>query len=152
MGKVARKDWIKLPMEIFFEGLKPTAACILAILIDRAKNNDWTAKITQKRIAETLNVSVRTIQSALDDLESMGYIVSSRSDRASYYKVTKKAQIEPKKPETDTKTDNFESIADYNTAFPKEIDVKNLDVDEFSEQIKRQMNFFRSHGKTGKGA
>ena len=145
---MARKDWIKLPMEIFNEGMKPTEACILAILIDRAKNSDtWTAKITQKRIAEMLNVSVRTVQTALDWLERMGYIKSRRSDRASYYEVTKKAQIEPKKAEPDTKSDNLAAIADYNTTYSKEIDVKGLEVDEYSEMIRRRMDWYKSHGK-----
>ena len=145
---MARKDWIKLPMEVFEKGLKPTEACVLAVLIDRAKSTDWTAKITQKRIAETLNISVRTVQTALGWLERMGYISSRRTDRACYYDINKKAQIEPKKPENGQKTDNFDAIADYNDEYPKGLN----SVDEYGEAIKARLNFYRSHGKTGKGA
>ena len=112
---MARKDWIKLPMEVFTQGLKPTEACVLAVLIDRAKNNGWTAKITRSAIAEQLNISVRTVQTALDWLERFGYIQSTRSDRASYYDIAEKAQI---------------------SSAPKKQDEPASEADEYTEQIK----------------
>ena len=90
-----RKDWIKLPMWIFTEiGLKPTEACILALLIDNAKTRNWKAEITQKAISEQLNVTDRTVRNALDLLQSKGLIKSRRTDRASVYEIQESARIE----------------------------------------------------------
>ena len=90
-----RKDWVKLPMWIFTEiGLKPTEACILALLIDNAKSKNWKAEITQKAISEQLNVTDRTVRNALDLLQSKGLVKSRRTDRASVYEIQECARIE----------------------------------------------------------
>lgn len=92
-----REDWLKLPMKYFTEfGLTPTEAAILAFLVDRGKANDGIAHYKQKHIAKQLNISLRTVISAIHRLESIGLIEQVRTGRASAYYIEVDAQIKRK--------------------------------------------------------
>lgn len=97
-----RKDWIKMPMWIFTETkLSPTEACVLALLIDRAKLRDWKTSIGHKDMAEQLNVSARTVMRALEKLEELELISVQRTGKESIYQISEAARIEQQRKETD---------------------------------------------------
>lgn len=90
-----RKDWIKMPMWIFTEmKLSPTEACVLALIIDKAKLKAWNCHISHEEIAEQLNISRRTVIRALTELESQEIISIQRTGKQSVYTVSEKARIE----------------------------------------------------------
>lgn len=92
---MARKDWIKMPMWIFTdEQLTPTEACVLALIIDRAKCREWQCAISQGEIAEQLNISKRTTIRALAVLEEKKLIGVKRTGKQSIYTVSERARIE----------------------------------------------------------
>ena len=97
-----RKDWIKMPMWIFTDKkLSPTEACVLALLIDRAKLRNWETCIAHKEIAEQLNISRSTTIRALDELERAGLITVKRTGKQSIYQISDTARIEQQKKEPD---------------------------------------------------
>lgn len=97
-----RKDWIKMPMWIFTETkLSPTEACVLALLIDRAKLRNWETSIAQKEIADQLNISRSTTIRALDELERAGLIAVKRTGKQSIYQISDSARIEQQRKEPD---------------------------------------------------
>ena len=97
-----RKDWIKMPMWIFTETkLSPTEACVLALLIDRAKLRNWSTQISLKEIAEQLNISNHTAQRAVSNLEEHKLITIKRTGKQSIYQICDGARIEQQKKETD---------------------------------------------------
>ena len=97
-----RKDWIKMPMWIFTETkLTPTEACVLALLIDRAKLRNWETSIAHKEISEQLNISRSTTIRALDQLERAGLIAVKRTGKQSIYQISDSARIEQQKKEPD---------------------------------------------------
>lgn len=97
-----RKDWIKMPMWIFTETkLTPTEACVLALLIDRAKLRNWETSIAHKEIAEQLNISRSTTIRAIDQLERSGLIAVKRTGKQSIYQIAEQARIEQQRKETD---------------------------------------------------
>lgn len=97
-----RKDWIKMPMWIFTETkLSPTEACILALLIDRAKLRNWSTQISLKEIADQLNISTHTAQRAVGNLERHELISVKRTGKQSIYQIAEQARIEQQKKETD---------------------------------------------------
>lgn len=97
-----RKDWIKMPMWIFTDKkLSPTEACVLALLIDRAKLRNWETSIAHKEIGEQLNISRSTTIRALDELERAGLISVKRTGKQSIYQISESARIEQQKKEPD---------------------------------------------------
>ena len=100
--RTMRKDWIKMPMWIFTEtNLSPTEACILALLIDRAKLRNWATQISLKEIAEQLNISTHTAQRAIGNLEGCKLISVKRTGKKSIYQIAEQARIEQQRKETD---------------------------------------------------
>jgi DNA-binding MarR family transcriptional regulator len=90
-----RKDWIKMPMWIFCDAkLSPTEACVLALIIDKAKLKAWKCALSQEEIAEQLNISKRTVIRALGELESRELISITRTGKQSVYTVAEQARIE----------------------------------------------------------
>ena len=104
-----RKDWIKLPMWIFTElGLSPTEACILALIIDRAKlSKKWECILSHDDIASQLNISRRTVIRALDELEAKELISIQRTGKQSIYTVSEQARIEQAVPPSRRADDDY---------------------------------------------
>ena len=91
-----------MPMWIFTETkLSPTEACVLALLIDRAKLRNWSTQISLKEIAEQLNISNHTAQRAVSNLEDHKLITVKRTGKQSIYQICDVARIEQQRKEND---------------------------------------------------
>lgn len=80
-------QWIRLPIDLLRTELNKSAILVLAFLIDKDNGNHKIA-ITVGDIARLLQVSSRTVTSAIAELRRTGYITDTeRTGRASVYTI-----------------------------------------------------------------
>lgn len=92
----ASSSWVRLPLSILQMKLSARAQITLALLIDRQRL-DGTVHVKAEQLAETMRVSLRTVQAAIKELKEAGFITSvdGRGRTSPVYTLIQ--VIEPKK-------------------------------------------------------
>lgn len=95
-------SWLKFPTELiecFADELTDSAKIVYSVMLDRA-SEAGELHYKQATIAKACNKSLRTVNSAVKELEQIGLIRTFRTGRASYYKlVDLTANTKRKSPE-----------------------------------------------------
>ena len=73
--------WFKFPYYVLNdENLTMNAKVLYGVLADKSKNRGWQISINISELAQILQITPRTIITAIKQLQEYGYIVSKKSD------------------------------------------------------------------------
>ena len=145
-------EWLRMPVELIGK-VSPTAAIVAAVICDRG--NMRTIELTGEQLATAAGCCVRTVRTALHELESQGFCVVHRT--RSGLEITPAELMLPKRSPAGIRSSALALAGAVRGARPLQrlqrssIDIREAEklVNNFGGELPGQLTFTGTDGKGG---